>query len=363
MTRDNPTGRSKIAVDVHVIEGRPQGSRTTLTNLLREVAALGRAGDFALYCSDPALCRERIGVDGFDYFTIPQGGSIKRLLWTLPRALAKQRAEKALWQYICAPLYRGQNFVVIHDVLPFTHAELFPLGFRVRCQILFTLSMFRAEKVIVVSEFSRASVAELFPRLANKLVVIPNGPSYPVDTYFQVKPVTSPRHRPYVLTVGRVEKRKNITMLARAFVAADLSDVDLIIVGQRDLGFSASLPERFNVINLQGVGEEELIALYRNASLFVFPSAAEGFGIPLLDSLLFGVPTIASSLTAMEEIGTGLAELFDPTAPNADEALALLIRGHFCGTPIEAPSFTQRQSHAERFNWQVSASTLVGLLS
>lgn len=351
-----------VAIDAHLIEGRPQGSRTTLTNLLREIAALGHAKEFALYCSDPALCQARLGVEGFSYVKVPPGGSVKRLLWTLPRALAKAGARNALWQYIRTPFFAGRNYVVIHDVLPFTHPRLFPLGFRLRCQILFSLSMFGAEKIVVVSEFSRQAVEKLFPSLARKIVVVPNGPSFPLEAYFHEQSVPAPRPRPYILTVGRIEERKNIPLLARAFVASGLRDVDLVVVGRRDLQFSEALPSHPGIHVLDDVDDAELQTLYRGASLFVFPSEAEGFGIPLLDAILFGVPTISSSLTALEEVAGGCATLFDPTAPDAEGTLARHIRRHFEGSAVPAATLSQRLARSEAFNWRNSAKIMVSLL-
>lgn len=360
---DRPVGsRTPIAVDAHILEGRPQGSRTTLTNLLREIATLGRAGEFALYCSDPALCQARLGVEGFKYVTVPHAGSIKRLLWTLPRALAGAGARQALWQYIRTPFFSGRNYVVIHDVLPFTHPKLFPLGFRLRCQLLFTLSMFGAEKIVVVSEFSRRAVEKLFPSLARKLVVVPNGPSFPLETYFREEPMPSLRSRPYILTVGRIEERKNIPLLARAFIASGLNDVDLVIVGKRDLQFGGLLPSHPGIHVLDNVDDEELQTLYRGASLFVFPSQAEGFGIPLLDAILFGVPTISSGLTAMEEVAGDCATLFDPTAKDVESTLAGLIASHFHAR-FPGASMSQREAKSQEFNWRRSATVLVSLFS
>lgn len=352
-----------VAVDAHVIEGRPQGSRTTLLCLLREIAALGRAGDFALYCTDPELCRERLGVGGFHYVETPRAGSIKRLIWTLPRALWATSAKSAVWQYISTPFFRGKNYVVIHDVLPFTHPHLFPFGFRLRCQILFTLSMFGAEKIFVVSEFSRNAVALLYPSLARKLAVVPNGPSFPLEAYFVAERSQSPRSRPYVMTVGRIEERKNIPLLANAFIAAGLKDVDLIVVGKSDLTGSSPLPIHPNIRVLDKADDGELQALYLGAALFVFPSQAEGFGIPLLDAILFGIPTISSSLTAMTEVAGDCAALFDPTSRDASTNLTSMIRGHFAHNPIPAPTLEQRQRQSNKFSWKRSAEIFLHEIS
>lgn len=352
----------KIAVDAHVIEGKPQGSRTTLTRLLQAVAQLGRSSDLALYSSNPEVSQERIGESGFQFVRLRKAGSLRRLLISLPRVMNRNGVETSVWQYISSPFVRGRRVVVIHDVLPYTHQYLFPFWFRVRCQLLFFMSMCMAWRIIVVSEFSRREISRLFPFLGHKVATIVNGPSFSPEVYF-AEPPSRAVFRPYIITVGRVEARKNFGMLARAFLAAKLTGVDLRIVGRFDLDDSgARLPEEATVILMQDVTDEELVDLYRNASLFVYPSSAEGFGLPLLDATLFGVPIISSDRTAMPEIGGGMAWFFDPTSPGAEGELRDRIARHFSNDPIAPPSFEQRQAQMARFNWRAGAVKLLQLL-
>ena len=352
---ENTKHAPRIAIDAHVIEGRPQGSRTTLTNILREFAALGFAERFALFCNDESLCRERVQANGFEYVATESAGSIKRLTWVLPIALRRVRARQALWQYISSPLFFGRNYVVVHDILPLTHPRLFPFFFRLRSRLFFSFSMFFADRIFVVSDFGLVECLRLFPFLAPRLILAPNGPSFAEDVYFQSAEASEPRPRPYILTVGRIEARKNIGLLVEAFRKTGIADVDLVLVGKCERGFSVDLSDNSQVFWHESIDDEALIALYRGASLFVFPSEAEGFGLPLLDAILFGIPTISSRLTAMAEIAEGAARLFDPTASDAVPVLSELIRGHFSGNRIEAPTPAVRRAKAERYNWRRSA--------
>jgi len=355
---------AKVAIDAHVIEGRPQGSQTVLIGLLRAIAAIGESRRFAIYCSDPDLCRSRIGVDGFDYVQIPPSGSFARLFWTLPQALRRNDARAVLWQYIVSPLYWKKNIVVIHDILPFTHPHLFPLFFRVRCQILFYLSMWMSWKIIAVSETAKGEIQRLFPRFADRLEIVRNGPSFPRDVYFkEAAPLASDGRRSYLLSVGRIEHRKNVPLLVDAFLAAGLSDIDLIVIGNRDLGFAEEIRRADNVILLENVPNDTLIRYYREADLFVYPSAAEGFGLPLLDAVLFGLPVIASDRTSMPEVGGEIPTYFDPLASDAKVVLTGLIREHFTDRPIVPPSLEARMSHYERFNWQNGAKNLTEIVT
>ena len=105
-----------------------------------------------------------------------------------------------------------------------------------------------------------------------------------------------------------------------------------------------------------------MIDIFRGASLFAFPSKAEGFGIPLLDALLFGIPTISSNQTAMTEVAGNLATFFDPTSSDADFLIADLIRCHFGGRPIAAPSMEQRRKQAAKFSWDSNAKRFLAVI-
>ena len=175
--------------------------------------------------------------------------------------------------------------------------------------------------------------------------------------------MASPVVGAYILAVGRIEKRKKIDLLVKAFIAANLEDVSLVIVGSADMGYKLSLPEDSRIVYLQNVPTPVLASIYKRARLFVFPSEAEGFGIPVLDALLAGVPVIASNQTAIPEVAMGLARLFDPTRPDVEWQLASLLRGHFSDDPVPAPSIAQREQLAQTYSWHESARKLVSLIA
>lgn len=122
-------------------------------------------------------------------------------------------------------------------------------------------------------------------------------------------------HKPYVLTVGKREPRKNLDRLMQAFEKARLPDVELVIVGDKGWGadvqtkaMSQSLSMRF----LGFVSDEDLTALYTNALFFVFPSLYEGFGYPILEAMGYRCPVATSNTSSLKEIARDYAVLFDP---------------------------------------------------
>lgn len=345
-----------FAVDAHVLTGRPQGTRTVLLTLLRAIADLGEACRFVLYAHDVAAARRVIDRPGFAYRPIPAGSAAMRLLVHLPAMLARDRPAAALFQYIAPPTWRGRSVVAVHDILPLTHPWLFPRGFQLRSRVLFTMSIARARRVIAVSEFTQAALAARFPACTGKLRLVVNGPSFPLAAYAAPPaPATGER---IVLAVGRLERRKNMPLLARAFVRAAVPDLRLVIVGRGERGHSCDLPQHPAIEVRADDDDDELIALYRRAALFVMPSSAEGFGLPLLDATLFGVPAIAARCCALPEVGGRGCRYFDPDAPDAEGVLAGVIRGHSGDSPIVPPAAWPAQQMA-RFDPAKSARALI----
>lgn len=339
-----------IGIDGHVLTGRFQGTRSTLSAMLRAVAPRLGNRQLTIYSDDPVEAKALLGAPEFDYQSLGHTGPIKRLLLLFPKLFRRDQIDLGVFQYM-APL-TGRHIVFIHDLLPISHPRFFPFGIRLRTRIFFSLAIRRAAMVAVVSEFTWREVERLYKVRPERLKLVLNGPSFPLSTFDAPHQAAPDR---YILVVGRIEPRKNVPLVVDAVLRADLTDVKLIIVGAFDNGFDYRLPNDPRIERRQGVSDADLINLYRGASLIIYPSSAEGFGIPLLDALLFGAPVIASRLTAMEEIAAGVAETFDPTDPDAVDWLADRITGHFGDRPVPAPSDAQRKMLSAKFNWDRAA--------
>ncbi|MEX2587442.1 MAG: glycosyltransferase family 1 protein [Actinomycetota bacterium] len=149
----------------------------------------------------------------------------------------------------------------------------------------------------------------------------------------QLAPNTTPQSRtndqvfgrlaldePYILTVGTVEPRKNQVLLAEAFASAAeaLPGHRLVIAGipgwgQEQLAAAIDRLQLGPKVILTGkVAPAELASLYAKASVFALPSVYEGFGLPLIEALSFGIPSVASTTPALKELGADAAEFVDP---------------------------------------------------
>jgi glycosyltransferase involved in cell wall biosynthesis len=120
------------------------------------------------------------------------------------------------------------------------------------------------------------------------------------------------RDRPYILSVGALQPRKNLLTLIRAYRQLKLP-VELVIAGQRGWMWEEIEREAGNGVVLLGyVPDAELPALYRGAAVVAMPSLYEGFGLPLLEAMACGAPVVASNASCFPEVVGDAATLVDP---------------------------------------------------
>jgi glycosyltransferase involved in cell wall biosynthesis len=195
-----------------------------------------------------------------------------------------------------------------------------------------------ADAVTVYSEFVKHDIGERYgERAATRVTVLPIPVSWERFGSGTAAITETGTGRPYVLGVSSQYKHKNLATLIRAFkhVHLEMPEVDLVLVGQLGsqlVGVSQAedVPRLINELDLDGVvratgfiDARELGELYRGASLFVFPSIFEGFGLPPVEALGFGLPVITTTCASLVEVTRGLADYVND--PHDVDELATLI--------------------------------------
>lgn len=214
--------------------------------------------------------------------------------------------------FIRPPLSEGKSVVTIHDLAFLRLPETIEAkNYRyLTAQIERTVD--EADRLIAVSEFTARELRELLGVPAEKVVAIPSGLT-PVATLPDATEIQAARKmlklwRPYLLSVGTMEPRKNYEFLIQAFEALDRYEGDLVIAGLRGWKFEPVLrrmkesPKAARIHCLEYVDEALLPGLYAGADLFVFPSLYEGFGFTPLEAMSYGTPVLSSTGGSLPEV-------------------------------------------------------------
>ena len=235
------------------------------------------------------------------------------------------------------PLVVKNQVVTIHDTVPFDHPEWLNKNFVAWYQFIQPKLVKSASKIITISEFSKARIMHHLNVPEHKIEVVYNGVD--VALHQQTIPLNDlqlPFSR-YLLSVGSIEPRKNISRLVQAWLKIKDhvdDDLGLIIVGAQGIsrvfeavGSLDSLSAQRERVYFTGhVTDQVLHSLYKYASGFCYPSIYEGFGLPPLEAMCYGIPVLTSNTTAMKELCSSSAILIDPLSVDniADGLLGLL---------------------------------------
>jgi glycosyltransferase involved in cell wall biosynthesis len=200
-----------------------------------------------------------------------------------------------------------RSVVTIHDLIFETHPHLFPKTDAAIYRRKFSTAAREADHVVCVSEFTRNLVCELYQIPKSKTSVIYQGchPSF----YNLSEAGENPIGKPYFLMVGRIEQRKNHEVAIRALAEIKASDAQLIIVGSKT-SYTAQITKAIQELKLENrvhfrhdLNLSELQNYYQNAIGLLYPSHTEGFGIPILEAFLCGVPVITNKEGVFREAG------------------------------------------------------------
>ncbi len=189
-------------------------------------------------------------------------------------------------------------------------------GYAPETQKIFRAAVEHCKHLITVSEFSRRELIRELHIPPDRITAIPSGVRYENGT--AASSVDTNALRPYVLFVGMSEKRKGVEALLRAMQSVQTRhpEVALVLAGAR--GDALTGDERIRLRELGWIDDATLASLYRDASVFAFPSRYEGFGLPALEAMTHGTPVVTTSNTAIPE-AAGDAAVYVPV----DDEVAL----------------------------------------
>lgn len=272
--------------------------------------------------------------------------------------------------FFLPPVKPGTRTVVtVHDLSFVRQPETTMPGMSRHLNRWVPHSVRQADHVIAVSEATRQDLIELYQTPPQKISVLYHG----VTPDFQ--PVLEPDRlaavcqkyglgqQPFILSVGTIQPRKNYQRLIQAFAALDPT-LALVIVGGKGWHYETIFDEvaRCGLIGrvhfLGFTADADLPALYSAASLFVYPSLYEGFGLPALEAMACGTPVVASNQSALPEVVGEAGVLVDPCDV---DAMAAAMSNLLADTALHQQLAQAGRARAAQFTWEGMAVKLLNL--
>jgi len=285
----------------------------------------------------------------------------------LPFLAWRYRADVIHSLHYSMPMLSGsaQRVVTMHDMTAYVLPHMHPWVKGTYMRVFIRHAATRADHLIFVSASALEECRKWFGLPLRNATVIHHGKSDAFHSQGSEDELAQVRSRyrlpnEYLLYLGTLEPRKNIPLLLHAF--AELTrrhpEARLVIAGKKGWYFdeifhtAENLDLADRVLFTGYVDEADKPALMRGASLFLYPSLHEGFGIPVLEAMASGVPTIAGNRTSIPEIAGDGALLIDPESlPELSNALELLYSNREARGRLAAKGLEQ----AAKFSWKKTA--------
>ena len=311
----------KIAIDGRAL----LGERTGIGTYTRGIAS-GLAGRLGIEVG--LFSPRRLG-NGGGPWSVHAGSHPVGMLWvqtTLDRRARDWGADALLAALTIGPVHGSVPLVsIVHDLTPWTHPQWHAARTLAGFALLWEKTVDRASRLICVSHATAGELLRRYPETAPRVHVVANGvdPEFSPETDPAALEETRRRHaggRSFILYLGTLEPRKNVGALLSAWELLWESGrprPDLVLAGGAGwksfpLARAIARSPFRDRIHLAGYTDRESARrLYQAAEVFVYPSYAEGFGLPVLEALACGAPVVASTAEALVEVA-GDAALYAP---------------------------------------------------
>lgn len=368
----------RLFVDCHSFDKEYQGVQTFLRGLYN--AFLEKYEDVDVYFG--ALNVDNIKrnfplakIENLIQYRNRRSGFL-RYFTRLPSIISKYEIDIAHFQYIVPPFKKNCDCIVtLHDIVIEDFPSYFPWRYRILRKWLFKSSFLSADIKTTVSAYSKERIAFHYRLDKSKIGLVSNGVDESMPQSFKNKSNAVSFIKAkygienFILYVSRIEPRKNHLLLLTTYLDLKLykKDIRLVFIGKPSIKYpeltavvSQLVPSARECIHwFSQVAQEDLAAFYLSARVFVYPSEAEGFGIPPLEAAICKVPVLCSNTTAMKEFSFFEPYLFDPNNEiEFKEKLESIIN---C-PPGEQFLETISKVVLQKYSWDRSAAQLYELI-
>jgi glycosyltransferase involved in cell wall biosynthesis len=362
-----------IAIDVRTINNKQSGVGFYVRYLVEALQRIDQKNSYFLITNDQTNLPSRKRTEKWRYLPtlVSHENHILGDFWE-----AFYLPFRLLWNQI--DIFHGPAFLIpsitlhkstvvtIHDLVAYSHPHTIPRRYKYYMRMLIKLAAMRANKIIVDSCSVKNELIDRLNIPEYKIQVVPLGvsPIYKVvedpDLIRTVKERFGIK-KDYLLQVGNIEPRKNLSRLFEAFSwlrKHTKNSYQLVNVGKKgwlykDIFELIDKHKLHDDIIFTGyVSEEDLVLLYNGAELLVYPSLYEGFGLPILEAMSCGTPVITSKISSMPEVAGKAGLLIDPL--DSDE-LAWAIYKLLTDTELKNRMRAAGLERAALFSWEKTA--------
>jgi glycosyltransferase involved in cell wall biosynthesis len=354
----------RIAINA-LLADNLSGTGKYTTELIKHLALIDKKNQYFIFVPNKNIFNFLVDKDNFNLIPIEYKDK-KRLVWEqaiLPFKLKLLRADILHSPAFIAPILNfTPSVITIHDMVfkrfPWTLSD----DRRKYYDYFIPKSIKTAKKIISVSEFTKAELIRYFPEIESKIIVTHEGVNLTlqkvIDGSMEKQVIDKYKlSTGYILTVGTIEPRKNISRLIDAYyclVKEQNIKEKLVIVGRQgwkcdDVMLKAKVPELTGkVIFTNYIDQAELEILYSCAKIFILPSLYEGFGLPLLEAMSYRLPVITASVSTMPEIAKDAAIYVNPyNRRELKNAIANLLTDETSRFQLSLKS----QERIKKFDW------------
>jgi len=320
----------KIIIDAHLSENNLTGIGRYLNELIPALLSIDQTNEYTILLNSyinqqhPLYQLKKNNLKKI--FVTLTGPSLKQH-FIIPALLRKIKPDIYHHPHFDLPLgIRTRAVITVHDLKYIHHPEYFSGNrYLKKCYMFNKLkhSIQRSKQVIAISSATKNDLISHFQVDHKKIQVIHHGnTSLPISGNRSDYITTNYNiNHPYILFVGERRPHKNIVNLIKAFKLLCESyskKIDLVIIGKRyaDYQEPENVVNQFNLNNqvhlFDTISDDELSLFYKNAEFLILPSCYEGFGLPLIEAMNYGIPVLGSDKSSIPEIMGDAGILFDP---------------------------------------------------
>lgn len=365
-----------IGIDARLLGSKMGGIHRYLSNIIKYLPEFDHTNKYTLYLYDDVPEQNKY----YNHSVIKKSKLPRQIFehywlnFVLPKQLNNQKIDLFFTPYVLIPMKKGnyKNVIVIHDAMTKVNKKFYSAYYRKYIEFFIPRAIKRSDAVITVSQSAKQDIVKYYN--------VPPEKVHPIhlwtDERFCVRVLSETEKeslrkkydlpKKFILYVGNIDNRKNVAGIIKIsdLLASKAITIKVVLVGQPGYGFQQLHSEinyrQDRILYLNNVEENSVPYFYNLATLFLFPTYYEGFGIPPLEAMKSGIPVLASNNSSLAEVvgDGGLLSNADDHYSFAENIIRLLEDQKFYDVMKQ-----KALAKAEKFTPQVLMPKLINLFN